>query len=314
MNRYILVLVFVLSLSALVQAYELNNYSSEITVYQEGYCRGIDSFTVSDVNVNSIVFPLQNVTDVSVSIGNEIYPYFEFDGNSLVIDFEPIAGRSTSYDVSVDYVTDSYLSKNSIVWTLDYKPLFSSRADSVKFVLPKNAEITSVVQGIAIGIVNGSFVLSVDDVDEFSVGYRVNLNGIVTEKPKNSYLLFIVAGVVIILVGFVSSYLLSRRVIKKKIAIRDGKEKTEEVSGVDRKEDLLLGLNENEQKIIKVLMSEGEGISQKLLAVKAFLPKGTVSRNIKKLISKGYIDIKRYGVTHKLFLGDVFRKGQPKNQ
>ena len=71
--------------------------------------------------------------------------------------------------------------------------------------------------------------------------------------------------------------------------------------------DLLLGLNENEQKIIKLLLNE-DGLSQKKISLKTFLPKGTVSRNIKKLESKDYILIKPYGATHKIFLGNIFKK------
>ena len=57
---------------------------------------------------------------------------------------------------------------------------------------------------------------------------------------------------------------------------------------------------------------ENEGQSQKIIAAKSFLPKGTVSRNIQKLVDKGYIDIKKYGVSNKLFLGEVFKKGENK--
>lgn len=38
------------------------------------------------------------------------------------------------------------------------------------------------------------------------------------------------------------------------------------------------------------------------------LPKGTTSRNIKKLVSKGYLEIKKYGVSNKVFLGEIFNK------
>jgi len=67
----------------------------------------------------------------------------------------------------------------------------------------------------------------------------------------------------------------------------------------------MLGLNENEQKIIKLLLVE-DGLSQQKVALKLFLPKGTVSRNIQKLEDKGYIEIKKYGVTNKIFLSSLF--------
>jgi uncharacterized membrane protein len=73
------------------------------------------------------------------------------------------------------------------------------------------------------------------------------------------------------------------------------------------KNNLLKGLNKNEQKIIKLLL-EKKQITQKKIALETDLTKASISRNLKKLENKNYIKIIPYGRTNKIELGDIFKK------
>ena len=140
--------------------------------------------------------------------------------------------------------------------------------------------------GASAQVLNNQINLSFKDIAEIYINYEMPEYS----SGPNYYIIILVS-----IIGIISIYFAYTK--KPKV-----KNKTK-----NKSEDLLLGLNENEQKIIKVIM-ENEGQTQKVITAKCFLPKGTVSRNIKKLSDKGYIEIKKYGVSNKVFLGEIFKK------
>jgi len=238
-----------------------------------------DRLIINDINSNKLELPIVPSYDVIVKINNQKYSNFAhtFDLLTINLDFIP-----NTLNLEIIYLTDYYTTKNNGIWNLKYVSKYIEMINTLIITLPKNAEIKETVQPYSTLASNKQLVLFFKDVKEINISY--DLKNI---ESKNNYYLLLIPFL------FIIGYLFYKiKPIKK----------------IKRKKDLCLGLNENEQKIMKVIM-ENEGQSQKVITAKCFLPKGTVSRNIKKLVNKGYIDIKKYGVCNKLFLGEVFKKG-----
>jgi len=271
-KKQILVLFVFLTIINYNYAYNLMYQDTEIISDKFDSYKIIEKLTITDINSNTLELAIVPSYDILVKINNQKFSNFSYTTELLTLNLDNIP---ETLNIEIIYLTDYYTSKNSGVWNLNYSSKHFSKINNLKITLPKDAEVKQLV-------------ITFKDVTEINVNYDLK-----TVTSKDNYYLLLIFPIVLTV-----GYLLTKIKPKKKI-------KTE------TKKDLLLGLNENEQKIIKIIM-ENEGQSQKIITAKSFLPKGTVSRNIKKLMDKGYIDIKKYGVSNKLFLGEVFKKGENK--
>lgn len=263
-----------------------NYQQTEIIHYEFDTYKIRDNLIVSDINQNQLVFEIVPCYDMIVKINNQKTDSISYNINTLTINLKDSWKNLDKINVEIIYLTDYYTNKQDGMWILNYGPRYKDKIDKLKITLPKNAKILNTPSGASAQVVNKQLNLSFKDITETHINYEMSE----TTSGPNYYIL-----VLILLVGFVSYYLAYKKKPK-------AKNKTNKNNN-----DLLLGLNENEQKIMKVVM-ENEGQTQKVITAKSYLPKGTVSRNIKKLSDKGYIEIKKYGVSNKIFLGEVFNK------
>ena len=266
-------------------AFSVTHQDTEIISDKFDSYKIIEKLTITDINSNTLELAIVPSYDILVKINNQKFSNFSYTTELLTLNLNNLP---ETLNIEIIYLTDYYTSKKSGVWNLNYSSKHFAKINNLKITLPKDAEVKETSQPYSTQVINGQLVITFKEVTEINVNYDLK-----TVTSKNNYYLLLIFPVILIV-----GYLLTKIKPKKKI-------KTE------IKKDLLLGLNENEQKIIKIIM-ENEGQSQKIITAKSFLPKGTVSRNIKKLMDKEYIDIKKYGVSNKLFLGEVFKKGENK--
>lgn len=267
-------------------AYSVGYQQTEISIYEFDTYKIKDSLLISDINESQLIFDIVPCYDLIVKINNQRYSSISYNTEKLTINInEELKGPKTT-NIEIIYLTDYYTSKQNGIWTLNITSIYKEKIDELKITLPKNAKILETPYSTAVQIINKQLYVSLKDISEIKIDYQLSEN-------YNSPNYFII--VFFILLAIVLVFLISKkkRIIKPKMKSKNN--------------DLLLGLNENEQKIIKVII-ENEGQTQKTITAKSFLPKGTVSRNIKKLSDKGYIEIKKYGVSNKIFLGEIFNK------
>lgn len=280
-----IILIFLLLLNYNF-AQTIDYQQTEITHYEFDTYKIKDYLIVSDVNQNQLVFDIVPCYDVIVKINNQKTDSISYNLNTLTINLKDSWKNSDKINVEIIYLTDYYTNKQDGMWILNYGPRYKDKIDYLKITLPKNVKILNTPSGASAQVVNKQLNLSFKDVKETHINYEMSE----TSSGPNYYIL-----VFVLLIGIISFYLAYNKKPKTKNNTKN------------KSSDLLLGLNENEQKIMKVVM-ENEGQTQKVITAKSFLPKGTVSRNIKKLSDKGYIEIKKYGVSNKIFLGEVFNK------
>lgn len=281
MLKKILLGLFLIILVNLSFAYNIESQDTEITFTKFDVYKISEKLEIKNNTSKTLEFFIVPSYDVIIKINNQKYFNYSYSTDKLTIDLDNIL---ENFNLEITYLTDYYTNKNLGIWNLKYYSTHTENINNLKLTLPKNVELKNTFEYDTLQILNKQIIVFFKDIKQIDVEYDIK------EVKNYNYLYFLLLP--LILIGFFLLFVKSKKINKKQI-----------------KTDLLLGLNENEQKIMKVLM-ENEGQSQKIITAKTYLPKGTVSRNIKKLMSKGYIEIKKYGVSNKLFLGEVFTKNK----
>lgn len=230
-----------------------------------------------------IEIPIVPCYDLYVKIKDKKYTNIKYTDELLTIYLnEPDIIRKQNIDIEIIYLTDYYTNKNNNFWNLKYHTKNFDTIKTVKIIFPKYSKIKDTTNFYTIESNNSKISATINNINEINVDYEINV-----KKNKTTLTIIILSSIAIIFTGVFLFF-------KKK-------------KNIQKDNPLLLGLNENEQKIMKLII-EKEGQSQKQITIKSYLPKGTVSRNIKKLENKEYIEIKKYGISNKLFLGKNFKK------
>ncbi len=291
----ILTIIFIIFLSVNIYSYNIERIDTSVTLRDNGIVQVSDKLILTEVNKSDIItFLIFPVYDLKIKSDYKDLTY-SYSLDTLTVNASDCCILNNSLNLEIIYLTDVYSYKQGNVWSVIYYPLFKEYTDTLKFTFPKNTEIIDLSVDLQnISIVNNQFVLTLNNpVSSLDINYSLN-HVVLPESNNFNYLTYIISILLGLTLLFSGIYI----ILRKKKSVKVIKES---------KEDLLLGLNENEQKIIKIIL-ENDGILQKSLSKECFLPKGTVSRNLKKLESKGYIEIKRYGINKKVFSGKVFSK------
>ncbi len=294
MKYNLAVVFFLLMFISNVYAYDIDKIDTKIAIRENGVLQISDTLLFTNIeDSNKIVLPTIPVYDLKI-INSENISYF-YNLSELEININNNFSE-TSLELEIIYLTDYYTSKQESIWTVNYFPLFKEEVNTLHIIFPKNTEIVDLSVDLRnLFIEDNHFVLFLDyPINSFDVNYSIDY---LIDSEKNGFNF----KYSLLVVFCVLSYFGIKLVFKK-----NKKQKK-------REKNLLLGLNENEQKIIKIIMNNN-GFLQKNLAKETMLPKGTVSRNLKKLETKGYVSIKRYGVSKKVFLGEVFIKEKVKDK
>jgi len=278
MQKKILIIFTFLFLINYVCAYNVISQETEITHNHFDVYKFDERLVLTDINTNKLEFPIVPSYDLIVKINNQRYSNISYTTDLLTINIEP---NLSNIDLEIIYLTDYYTSKSESLWYVNYSSRYLEKIDKITLTLPKDAQTKDLTNISSAKVINGQMVITLLDSKEINIYYTL-----VSLKKRNYYFLLILL--------IIPIYFLLRKKKRTKKSEKD--------------DSLLLGLNENEQKIVKLLLDQKEGLTQKQISLKLFLPKGTVSRNITKLVDKGYLEIKKYGVSNKVFLGEVFKK------
>ena len=276
--KKILILLSFLFFINYVCAYNVISQETEITHNHFDVYKFDERLVLTDINTNKLEFPIVPSYDLIVKINNQRYSNISYTTDLLTINIEP---NLSNIDLEIIYLTDYYTSKSESLWNINYSSRYLEKIDKITLTLPKEAQTKDLTNISSAKVINGQMVITLLDSKEINIYYTL-----VSLKKRNYYFLLILL--------IIPIYFLLRKKKRTKKSEKD--------------DSLLLGLNENEQKIVKLLLDQKEGLTQKQISLKLFLPKGTVSRNITKLVDKGYLEIKKYGVSNKVFLGEVFKK------
>lgn len=283
------VLLFIVLISFNLYAYNIEKIDTKIVIRENGILEVYDTVFITNIEKSQEVFlPIVPVYDLKIKSVYEDLDY-SYDFSTLKINLSDCCLLNNSVILEVIYLTDVFTYKNENIWQLNYFPIFNSYVDTFSLTFPENIKIIDISTDFRnISIKDNRFYLSLYSVTSFDVNYSYKYSFEDEGKKSFNWFLFFL----FFFIFFIVSYISFKKYYRKR---------------ENEKKDILLGLNENEQKIVKVVIKEN-GILQKNLSRECFLPKGTVSRNLKKLEDKGYIEIKRYGVNKKVFLGKVFSK------
>lgn len=213
-----------------------------------------------------------------------------------------LRGQQESYSFTAEYQTDSLTSKEGGTWAFQYQfsPLGDYRS-GLTLSLPSNARLLShSPQGQVYthqGRIKIDFSLP-EEPETIQVSYTIEA----APAPQPQFPLFqaTVAVIIIIVVAIVAFHLLRRKKPKKK---ESQKAPAEGVS--QGKKDLLKTLSVNEKKIVDTLLSK-EKLTQKQLMLATGIPKATLSRTLKSLQRKQFIELRAFGNTNQIALSDWF--------
>ncbi|MFW5705345.1 MAG: helix-turn-helix transcriptional regulator [Nanoarchaeota archaeon] len=122
------------------------------------------------------------------------------------------------------------------------------------------------------------------------------------ESSSNSVLLLDILFYIII--GFILIFIIYRFSNKKKVDLS----KNKEINLTSRMNDLLETLNEQEQHIVKCLISEGGRATQSKIRIETGIPKTSVHRWTLSLEKKGFVRSESFGQKKRLYLTDFFLK------
>jgi uncharacterized membrane protein len=284
-------------------SYNIDGLETYISVRDNGALEVHDYLFVSNVDSNFLVLDIIPVYDLVIKVDGKKYNYYSYDLDNLEIDLRHI-NKEVNLNLEIIYLTDFYSSKENSNWIINYKPLFFESVDNFKLDLPINSSFNTLSVDLSkVSFNNNRF--SVTDVNVSYLDINYFINDLKIGESSSRDLNYLYLGLVLFIIIVTIFFIFNIR-NKKDIYFKSNKKNIETKSKKDFN-DLLLGLNENEQKIVKLLLVES-GLSQKKISLKLFLPKGTISRNIKKLEEKGYIEIMKYGVTNKVFLSKLFEK------
>jgi len=276
-----------------IHANTVDSLNTKIIIRDNGVLEIHDFIKIIISNENYILLNIPPVLDLQINSDFKNYSY-NFDNNTLYISLNNTVDNNTLLSFEIIYLTDVFSTKKGNDWNISYYSSIQKKLDSFEIILPTNVIINNLSTDYnSIYLNNNQFTIYTKNISNFCINYSLNnlkLDNNNNNNNNNNKWNFLI--ICIILLIIISTLFLKNK--KKK-------------NNIKKNNDLLLGLNENEQKIINLLFVEN-GISQKKIALRLFLPKGTVSRNITKLKDKGYIKINKYGVTNKVFLGEIFLK------
>ncbi|MFA5745460.1 MAG: winged helix-turn-helix transcriptional regulator [archaeon] len=281
----------------------LINYNYAYSIIQQDTTIENDSFdiykftdhlAISDINseTKELVFNIPPVYDLMVKINGIKHTNISYTTDTLTINISNLSISNKSLNLDLIYLTDYYTSKQEGIWQLSYISRYANKLGNIEITLPRNSKLNNTSENpIAIETINDSLILKFSNLNSITIDY------INTPTKTNNYSFTLITSIIILVIGTITFIIFKQKNKKEKTIVQNK----------STNENLLLGLNENEQKIMKIVIAE-EGQTQKSISGKLLLPKGTISRNIQKLIDKGYLEIKKYGISNKIFLGEVFRK------
>ena len=225
-----------------------------------------------------IVYALDYYADVTIDVDN--------------LGFVTIEGTTNYPDLLVKD-TAKYTSKKQSYWLLNItkEEEFSDYVYSLS--LPASASINYVKSADPFRIENefGKLVIrGFGQNKPFSVIVQYQL-----EKPSKN-----IIGIISVILIFVIVFLIIKKIIKKK-AKKEINEKFKKIKKEDPKYDLS-NLTTRQKKIMKLLIEKNKALTQAQIQQELKLPKASLSRNIRALELKGFVEKEKVGMSNMIKL------------
>ena len=246
-NKF-LVFFLIILISYNLSAFNVENINTNIIIRENGTLQISDTILLTNVEpLEKITLPIVSVYDLVIDSDFKDLNY-SYSFNTLIINIPDCCILDNSVYLDVIYLTDVYSFKKEAVWSTSYLPIFGNITNNFNLVFPKNTELIDLsVDFRNVSIIDNQFVVSLTDVSNFDTNYSINYKLLNHSNTNKSLFNFIYILIIILIISFMTYYLLNK---KKSFVV------------IEKNENLLLGLNENEQKIINLLLCEN-GLSQK---------------------------------------------------
>lgn len=288
----LLLMILLLQTSSATTIFELHRI--EVDIDERGNTLVKNMFFIDSRNVYSFFLPAFSPKNIyTYDEGGELN-YSVSDG--IYVD---LRDQTEGYSFNVEYFSDMLTSKNASEWTFSYDFYKVGDFDRIEFILtlPINTRLHSFSED--------GIIYSEDDYMnieweipnyisskkmEVKYTFKTSSNGI--KKPVNQFLIYAT-----ILLLFLMIFLFLKKFKFKSKSRRD--------FSLGQK-DLIHTLTENEKKIIEELLKSRKGLTQKKISLLTGIPKSTLSRILKKLEIRNFIEKRDYGNTKIVKLTEWF--------
>ena len=298
-NFFFVLLFFILGTSFTV-AYTIENFNTEIEVYNDGVAKVVNNIVLDTTKIkDTFSIPAYSPESVIVIDKTGELKFATLDQEIIV---KPRT-RSKTYEVRTQYLTNGITSKKDGEWAINY--LIPSnkkiKADDVKeagliLSLPNTVSISSFSE-------NGIIFTEHNNI---KIGWKLNLKededtkieATYTNKPtrETDYIKIafytLVTIILIIIIGFcikIGYCKITKRISKGK-------------------KDIINTLENREKEIIKLLLENKNQLYQSKIQKDTGISKATLSRVIKRLENRNIIEVRPSGNTNLILLQEWFVK------
>jgi len=282
------ILVFQLGL---VNAFEFHKV--EIELYETGDAVVRNMFFIDSVN-NSFFLPAFSPRNINAfdKFGKLNY---SLSNEGIFINLR----KKGTYSFTVEYLSNVFTSKNASIWkfSYDFYKLRNFDKSDITLILPQNTKLLSFSTGGIIYLDDSK--IKIDwNIPKESLSERIEIEYTFemhkpTSKPKSTNLFIYVLSLPVIVIGFLIFFKFKPKFKLKK-------------SFSKRQEDLIKTLTEDERRIVVELFKSEKGLTQKKLRLITGIPKATLSRTLRKLEAKNFIEIRNLGGTNLISLTKWF--------
>jgi uncharacterized membrane protein len=222
--------------------------------------------------------------------------------------FLTISGR-TNFEGLSPGVYENFTSKKAGYWLLNISPEAEFSNYIISLQMPPNCEINYLRASSQVRIESSGDRISLT----FSGGSEKPY--LIVQYKLRPYSKNLLIPALILGLSIVASIFVYLAIIKKKGPGRNSNESNLKVEHVKPENPELnykiKALPQRQAQILRILIREGGSATQARIMQELRIPKASVSRNIKALITKGLVHKERHGMTNMLFLK---QEGQGKNE
>jgi hypothetical protein len=305
-SKILLCLCFVILIFqfSLVNAFEF--HKTEIELDETGDAIVRNMFFINSTN-NTFFLPAFSPRNIDIfdEFGELNY---SLSNEGIFIDIR----KKEDYSFTVEYFSNILTSKNANIWefSYDFYKLRNFDKSEVTLVLPQNTKLLSFLDNGIVYLDNGyikiDWNIPVESLSErINVKYTFEMQGPPDNKFESAnWFIYVVIFLLIFVVTFlVISKFKPKFKLKKDVRFSS---RSEKINFSKRQEDLLKTLTEGEQKIISELFKSKKGLTQKKLRLITGIPKATLSRTLRKLEVRNFIEIRSLGGTNLISLTSWF--------
>ncbi|OYT54243.1 MAG: hypothetical protein B6U72_03530 [Candidatus Altiarchaeales archaeon ex4484_2] len=297
--RYLLITLFFVHLS-LAQVSNLGVYSNEfgissvdyisLDIKENGFVDVEKALTLSDETAGAVIpCPVDDLRVVGVNDEELIYTT-ESMGDRVFVKF--LGGEGNQ--VRLYYSTDHLVGKNGSKWTVRYSTSANQRHTLIYLHFPPATKILPLSGDILFSpIENGLLVYPDSDVFSFRINYELQQTNSTTLTTLNEF--HIVLGFLVLIVLVLFFWI--RGSGQDTDSLEDLVTGREQIKGFMVMDSIKNTLDENEGRIVEMLESSNDEITQAYIYKSTGIPKSTLSEVINRLERRNILKRRKDGRT-----------------